>query len=93
MSVSIIAGSIGLCELRRAAWLGAVMGCPIPWQVTRVYEEISHMTLQPPSPDVGIVGAVEDLQDLAELPVADHVARFNAVHESLTAALASIDEV
>lgn len=41
----------------------------------------------------GIASALEGLQDLDELPVGEHVARFNAVHEALTAALASIDEV
>lgn len=46
----------------------------------------------PPS-DTRIATALEGLQDLAELPVADHVARFNAVHEALTAALSGIDEV
>jgi hypothetical protein len=56
-------------------------------------EEITFMTSQPPLSDTGIAGAVEGLQDLDELPVADHVVRFDAVHESLTAALSSIDEV
>ncbi|MFN2496659.1 MAG: hypothetical protein ABR608_12245 [Pseudonocardiaceae bacterium] len=51
------------------------------------------MTMQPPPSDVGIASALEGLQHLDELPVADHVARFNAVHECLTAALSSIDEV
>jgi hypothetical protein len=37
--------------------------------------------------------ALEGLQDLDELPVAEHVARFTAVHDALTAALSSIDEV
>ena len=46
-----------------------------------------------PPPDTRIATALDGLQDLDELPVADHVARFNAVHEALTAALSSIDEV
>lgn len=46
-----------------------------------------------PPPDVDIAEALTGLHDLDELPVADHVARFNAVHESLTVALSSIDEV
>lgn len=51
------------------------------------------MTSQPPEPDVGIADALEGLQDLEELPVAEHVARFAVVHESLTSALSTIDEV
>lgn len=80
----------------RVMWLGlagAVPGCPIPWLVTAVGEETNLMTLPSPPPDVGVTSAMDGLQDLDELPVADHVARFNAVHESLTAALAGIDEV
>ncbi|MGH3909986.1 MAG: hypothetical protein ACRDRM_04060 [Pseudonocardiaceae bacterium] len=46
-----------------------------------------------PPPDTGIPAALNGLQDLDELPVVDHVARFNAVHEALTAALSGIDEV
>jgi hypothetical protein len=33
------------------------------------------------------------LQGLDELPTADHVGRLRAVHDALTAALSSIDEV
>lgn len=51
------------------------------------------MTLTPLPSDAGIVDALAGLQDLDELPVADHVTRFSTVHESLTAALARIDEV
>jgi len=52
------------------------------------------MTSQPPSSTLtGITDALAGLQDLDELPTADHVARFSAVHNSLTAALSSIDEV
>lgn len=40
-----------------------------------------------------VAAALEGLQDLDELPVVDHVARFNAVHEALTTALSGIDEV
>lgn len=43
--------------------------------------------------DTRIATALEGLQDLDELPVVDHVTRFNAVHDALTAALSSIDEV
>ncbi len=51
------------------------------------------MTSEPPLPDTGIADALTGLEDLDELPTADHVARFNAVHDSLSAALSSIDEV
>lgn len=51
------------------------------------------MTSQQPTSDVSITGAIEGLRDLDELPVVEHVARFNAVHEALTAALSRIDEV
>jgi hypothetical protein len=41
----------------------------------------------------GIAEALTGLQDLDKLPTAEHVARFNTVHDSLSAALSSIDEV
>jgi hypothetical protein len=37
--------------------------------------------------------AVEALDGLAELPVTEHVARFDLAHAALTEALASIDKV
>lgn len=43
--------------------------------------------------DIGMAAALEGLHALDELPVVDHVARFNAVHEALTTALSGIDEV
>ncbi|MBA2473484.1 MAG: hypothetical protein H0V41_15070 [Pseudonocardiales bacterium] len=55
------------------------------------------MTSQPPSDGVpipaGIIDTLAGLQDLDELPTAEHVARFTAMHNSLTAALSSIDDV
>jgi hypothetical protein len=60
---------------------------------TQAAEETSYMTSQPPPSDTGIADALTGLRDLDELPTAEHVARFNAVHDSLTAALSSIDEV
>jgi hypothetical protein len=55
------------------------------------------MTSQPSSPPVptqtGISEALTALQGLEELPTADHVARLHTVHDALTAALSSIDEV
>ncbi|MFN2479833.1 MAG: hypothetical protein ABR615_11820 [Pseudonocardiaceae bacterium] len=55
------------------------------------------MTSQPLSAAVqtpaGIIEALSGLQDLDDLPTAEHVARFTALHTSLTAALSSIDDV
>ena len=55
------------------------------------------MTPQPsqaaPTTSTGISDVLAGLQDLDELPTADHVARLRAVHDALTAALSSIDEV
>ncbi len=55
------------------------------------------MTSQPPSPalptSTGLTDALAGLRGLDELPTADHVARLRAVHDALTAALSSIDEV
>jgi hypothetical protein len=55
----------------------------------------SPPVLPPPAhrPHAGIADAVSGLRDLDELPLAQHAARFNAVHDSLSAALSSIDEV
>jgi hypothetical protein len=43
--------------------------------------------------DGDIEDVLADLDDLDAVPVTGHVARFHALHESLTAALAGIDEV
>ncbi len=51
------------------------------------------MTFQPPPSDNGIADALTGLQNLDQIPTADHAARFNAVQDSLTAALSRIDEV
>jgi len=55
------------------------------------------MTSQPLSAAVqtptGIVESLTGLQDLDDVPTAEHVARFTAIHKSLTAALSSIDDV
>ena len=57
----------------------------------------SSMTSQPSSPAVpalsAITNALTDLGDLDELPTAAHVARLRAVHDALTEALSSIDEI
>jgi len=55
------------------------------------------MTSQPqPFSDqspAGIIEGLSGLQDLDDLPTAEHVARFTALHNALTAALYSIDDV
>ena|GEM_PF-2721253 len=48
---------------------------------------------QPDDPRAGIDEAVAGLDRLAELPVSEHVQRFEAVHTELTTALSSIDKV
>ena len=56
----------------------------------------NSMTSQPPpgvSPVTGIVDALAGLEDLDELPTTTHVARLRAVHDALTEALSSIDEI
>ncbi|MPY85752.1 MAG: hypothetical protein GEV00_21200 [Actinophytocola sp.] len=40
-----------------------------------------------------VTEAVRALDDLDQLPVAEHVERFDAVHTELTVALSSIDKV
>ncbi|GDY33614.1 hypothetical protein [Gandjariella thermophila] len=47
----------------------------------------------PPDPTARIDDAVAGLEELAELPVAEHVARFDAVHAALAQALSTIDQV
>jgi hypothetical protein len=54
------------------------------------------MTSQPTpavSAVTGITDALAGLEDLDELPTAAHVVRLRAVHDALTEALASIDEI
>ncbi len=55
------------------------------------------MTSQPgPSAlptSTGVTDALAGIQGLDALPTADHVVRLRAVHDALTAALSSIDEV
>lgn len=47
----------------------------------------------PPNPADAIDGALERLDGLENVPLAEHVARFDAVHATLTDALSSIDKV
>lgn len=44
-------------------------------------------------PRAGIDEAVAGLDDLAALPLSEHVDRFEAVHTELTVALSTIDKV
>ncbi|WP_216206657.1 hypothetical protein [Amycolatopsis aidingensis] len=48
---------------------------------------------QDTDPRAGIDEAVAGIEDLADLPLAEHVERFDAVHTELTVALSSIDKV
>ncbi|MGH3520094.1 MAG: hypothetical protein ACRDQ7_22450 [Haloechinothrix sp.] len=48
---------------------------------------------QDTDPRAGIAEAVGALDDLDEVPVAEHVERFDSVHTELTVALSSIDKV
>ncbi|MEV6242815.1 MULTISPECIES: hypothetical protein [Lentzea] len=47
----------------------------------------------PPNPADAIDGALERLDGLENVPLAEHVARFDAVHATLTDALSSIEQV
>lgn len=48
---------------------------------------------QDTDPRAGVDEAVAGLDELASLPLAEHVERFDAVHTELTVALSSIDKV
>jgi hypothetical protein len=48
---------------------------------------------QETDPRAGVADAVSGLDELDELPLAEHVERFDAVHTELTVALSSIDKV
>lgn len=48
---------------------------------------------QDTDPRAGIDEAVAGLDDLAALPLSEHVDRFEAVHTELTVALSTIDKV
>ncbi|PRX46221.1 hypothetical protein B0I33_108372 [Prauserella shujinwangii] len=48
---------------------------------------------QDTDPRAGIDEAVAALDDLGDLPLSEHVDRFEAVHTELTVALSSIDKV
>ncbi|WP_431920558.1 hypothetical protein [Amycolatopsis tucumanensis] len=47
----------------------------------------------PQDPRAGIEEAMAALDDLDQIPLAEHVERFDAVHAELTTALSSIDKV
>lgn len=48
---------------------------------------------QPADPRAGIEEAMNGLDNLDQVPLAEHVERFDAVHTELTFALSSIDKV
>jgi hypothetical protein len=66
---------------------------PLPGvnQVFRVTPEQAEP--QQIDPRAGIDEAVTGLGELDQLPLAEHVERFDAVHTELTVALSSIDKV
>lgn len=47
----------------------------------------------PPNPADAIDGALERLDGLENVPLDEHVARFDGVHATLTDALSSIEQV
>ncbi len=68
--------------------------CWIWWALAESFGSLDGADSMLPSPTpASITDALAGLEDLDELPTADHVARFSAVHNSLTAALSGIDEV
>ncbi|TWE29256.1 hypothetical protein FHX69_1934 [Prauserella muralis] len=48
---------------------------------------------QDTDPRAGIEEAIAGLDELEDLPLAEHVERFDAVHTELAVALSSIDKV
>ncbi|PWV79918.1 hypothetical protein SAMN05421630_113213 [Prauserella marina] len=48
---------------------------------------------QETDPRAGIEEAIAGLEGLADLPLAEHVERFDTVHTELAVALSSIDKV
>lgn len=52
-------------------------------------------THQPPAPatSADLEAALEGVHDLGALPLAEHVTRFNTLHDSMITALAAVDEV
>jgi hypothetical protein len=53
----------------------------------------AQVPAEPADPRAGIEEAVSGLDDLENLPLSEHVERFDAVHTELTVALSSIDKV
>nr|WP_037303237.1 hypothetical protein [Amycolatopsis orientalis] len=56
-------------------------------------DQTDHFAQQDTDPRAGIDEAVSGLDDLASLPLSEHVDRFEAVHTELTVALSTIDKV
>lgn len=54
---------------------------------------VDQFSQQDTDPRAGVVEAVAGLDDLASLPLSEHVERFEAVHTELTVALSTIDKV
>ncbi|HEY3258861.1 MAG TPA: hypothetical protein VGJ95_01105, partial [Pseudonocardiaceae bacterium] len=56
------------------------------------HTDVCHSgTVAEPDLDAAVERAIAGLADLADVPVAEHVARFDAVHQALAEALSAID--
>ncbi|MFC4002451.1 hypothetical protein ACFS2C_05625 [Prauserella oleivorans] len=66
---------------------------PVPRPVPGPPPGMSGQAPQETDPRAGIEEAIAGLDELDDLPVAEHVERFDAVHTELTVALSSIDKV
>ncbi|MEU3628718.1 hypothetical protein BS329_38110 [Amycolatopsis coloradensis] len=55
--------------------------------------QVDQFSPQDTDPRAGVDEAVAGLDDLASLPLSEHVERFEAVHTELTVALSTIDKV
>ncbi|WP_438938433.1 hypothetical protein [Amycolatopsis orientalis] len=66
---------------------------PVPGPPPVPGDQTDHFAQQDTDPRAGIDEAVSGLDDLASLPLSEHVDRFEAVHTELTVALSTIDKV
>lgn len=64
------------------------------WALAESFGSVNGVDVMPSAPiPAGLADVLAGLEDLDQLPAADHVERFGAVHNLLIAALSSIDEV
>ena len=78
-----------------AAWEHVTQPASAPAGADRVPVDAEPAPGTPPAPaEVGaLAGSVAALDQLAGLPVAEHVARYDALHGELSDALAAIDGI